>query len=168
MTQQKLIANLIVLFASADLLGQNSVATNSVATEAPSKTSSNQATYYIDPLPLHLNLILSPPPARGSNKAAAELTELHRLETVRTPAQITQARADDSEEDIFIFQSVLGPGFTAEALPLTASLSARVRKEESAAGGPLKKLYQRPRPYQVDSTLHPVCPLSPEPNSYPS
>jgi acid phosphatase (class A) len=168
MTQQKLIANLIVLFASADLLGQNSVATNSVATEAPSKTSSNQATYYIDPLPLHLNLILSPPPARGSNKAAAELTELHRLETVRTPAQITQARADDSEEDIFIFESVLGPGFTAEALPLTASLSARVRKEESAAGGPLKKLYQRPRPYQVDSTLHPVCPLNPEPNSYPS
>jgi acid phosphatase (class A) len=168
MTQQKLIANLIVLFASADLLGQNSVATNSVATEAPSKTSSNQATYYIDPLPLHLSLILSPPPARGSNKAAAELMELHRLETVRTPAQITQARADDSEEDIFIFESVLGPGFTAEALPLTASLSARVRKEESAAGGPLKKLYQRPRPYQVDSTLHPVCPLNPEPNSYPS
>jgi acid phosphatase (class A) len=168
MTQQKLIANLIVLFASADLLGQNSVVTNSVATEAPSKTSSNQAAYYVDPLPLHLNLILSPPPSRVSATTAAELTELHRIESVRTPAQITQAQADDHEEDIFVFETVMGPGFTAAALPITASLSERVRKEESAAGGLLKKLYHRPRPYQVDSTLHPVCPLNPEPTSYPS
>jgi acid phosphatase (class A) len=168
MRQKNLIANMIVVFASASLFGQNSVATNSVAIEAPAKPSSSPVTYYIDPLPLHLNLILSPPPARDSATAAAELTELHRIEAVRTPAQIAQAQADDHEEDIFIFKTVLGPGFTAEALPITASLSARVRKEESAAGGPLKKLYQRPRPYQVDSTLHPVCPLNAEPTSYPS
>ncbi len=168
MRQQNLIANLVVLFASADLYGQNSVATNSVAMQAPAKTSSSHATYYIDPLPLHLNLILSPPPARGSATAAAELTELHHLEAVRTPAQIAQAQADDHEEDIFVFETVLGPGFTAEALPITASLSARVRKEESAAGSPLKTIYHRPRPYQVDNTLHPVCPLNSEPTSYPS
>jgi acid phosphatase (class A) len=29
-------------------------------------------------------------------------------------------------------------------------------------------MYRRPRPYQIDSTLHPVCPLNPEPTSYPS
>jgi acid phosphatase (class A) len=168
MRQQNLIANLIVLFASANISAQNSVATNSVAMEAPPKTSSSHATYYIDPLPLHLNLILSPPPARDSATAATELTELHRIEAVRTSAQITQAQADDHEEDIFIFETVLGPGFTAGALPITASLSERVRKEESAAGGALKKLYHRPRPYQVDGTLHPVCPLSTEPTSYPS
>jgi acid phosphatase (class A) len=167
MRQKNLVANLIVLFAAASLFGQNSAATNSVATET-SKTSSSHATYYIDPLPLHLNLILSPPPARDSATAAAELTELHRIEAARTPAQIAQAQADDDEEDIFLFETVLGEGFTAEALPITASLSDRVRKEESAAGGLLKKLYHRPRPYQVDSTLHPVCPLNPEPTSYPS
>jgi acid phosphatase (class A) len=161
MRQKNLIANLAVLFASAGLYGQNSVATTSVAGEVPSKTSSSLASYYIDPLPLHLNLILSPPPARDSATAAAELTELHRIEAVRTPAQIAQAQADDHEEDIFVFKTVLGPGFTAEALPVTASLSGHVRKEESAAGSPLKKIYHRPRPYQVDSTLHPVCPPQP-------
>jgi acid phosphatase (class A) len=168
MRQKNLVANLIVLFAAASLFGQNSVATNSVATETQSKTSSSHAAYYIDPLPLHLNLILSPPPARDSATAAAELTELHRIEAARTPAQIAQAQADDHEEDIFLFETVLGEGFTAEALPITPSLSGRVRKEESAAGGLLKKLYHRPRPYQVDSTLQPVCPLNPEPTSYPS
>ncbi|HEY6766904.1 MAG TPA: phosphatase PAP2 family protein [Candidatus Sulfotelmatobacter sp.] len=168
MRQKKLFANLVVLFATASLFGQNSIATTSVATEAPSKTSSSHATYYIDPVPLHLNLILSPPPARDSATTAAELTELHRIEAARTPAQIAQARTDDHEEDIFLFETVLGQGFTAEALPITASLSDNVRKEESAAGGLLKKLYHRPRPYQVDSTLHPVCPLNPEPTSYPS
>jgi acid phosphatase (class A) len=47
-------------------------------------------------------------------------------------------------------------------------LSAYIRKDESAASSPLKNVYRRPRPYQADSTLHPVCPLNPEPTSYPS
>jgi acid phosphatase (class A) len=63
---------------------------------------------------------------------------------------------------------VLGPGFTPEALPITASLSTHIRKDESAAGNPLKNIYRRPRPYQLDSTLRPVCALNPEPTSYPS
>jgi acid phosphatase (class A) len=166
MRQKNLIANLLV-FASVGLYGQNS-SLDSAATEASSKTSSSHAAYYVDPRPLHLDLIVSPPPARGSATTAAELTELHRIEAARTPVQITQAQADDHEEDIFVFKSVLGSGFTAEALPLTASLSAHVRKDESAASNPLKNIYRRPRPYQVDSTLHPVCQLNPEPTSYPS
>jgi hypothetical protein len=121
MRQKNLFANLFVLFATASLFGQNSIPTTSVATETHSKSSSSQAAYYIDPLPLHLNLILSLPPARDSATAAAELTELHRIEAVRTPAQIAQAQADDHEEDIFLFETVLGQGFTAEALPITAS-----------------------------------------------
>jgi acid phosphatase (class A) len=168
MRQKDLIANLVVvLFASASLYGQRQPM-DSAATGAPSKTSSSHTTYYIDPLPLHLDLILAPPPARDSAIATTELTDLHRIETTRTPAQIVQAQADDHEEDIFVYKTVLGPGFTAEALPLTASLSAHVRKDESAASSPLKKIYHRARPYQVDSTLHPVCPLNPEPTSYPS
>jgi acid phosphatase (class A) len=167
MRQKILIANLIALFASAGLYGRTQ--TKSFAsTDASSKTSASHVTYYIDPLPLHLDLILSPPPTGHSAVVAAELTELHRLEATRTSVQIAQAQVDDNEEDIFIFKTVLGPGFTAEALPITASLSAHVRKDESAASSPLKRIYRRPRPYQVDSTLHPVCPLNPEPTSYPS
>lgn len=155
------------MLLTAGLYGQTPSAVVT-ATEASAKTPATHTPYYIDPLSLHLNLILPPPPARNSAVTAAELSELHRIEGVRTPAQITQAEADDTEEDIFIFKTVLGPGFTAEALPITAALSAHVRKDESTASNPLKNIYRRPRPYQIDKTLHPVCPLNPEPTSYPS
>jgi acid phosphatase (class A) len=167
MTTKTLVANMILLFASANLCGQ-AQAIKRVDKEALSKTSASHASYYIDPAPLHLDLILSPPPARDSATTAAELTELHRIEVARTAVQVSQAKADDQEEDIFVFGSVLGPGFTAEALPITASLSAHVRKDESAASSPLKSIYRRPRPYQLDSTLHPVCAVNTEPTSYPS
>ena len=165
MRQTSLAANLIVLLASVSLYGQTKPI---VPAAAEATSTSTRKIYYIDPTALNLDLILSPPPVRDSTTSAAELAELHRIESVRTPAQIAQAQADDQEEDIFIFKTVLGPDFTAEALPITASLSARVRKDESAASSPLKNIYRRPRPYQVDGTLHPVCPLNPEPTSYPS
>jgi acid phosphatase (class A) len=167
MRHKSLAASFVVLLASVALHGQTPSVVHA-ATEVSAKAPSIRATYYIDALPLHLNLILPPPPARDSAIAIDEIKELHRIEALRTPAQISQAQADDHEEDIFIFKSVLGPDFTAEALPLTAALSAHVRKDESTASSPLKKDYRRPRPYQVDSTLHPVCPVTPEPNSYPS
>ena len=165
MTKKSLTASFLLL--SAGLLAQNHSATPAV-TETSAKAPTAHAYYYIDPSPLHLDRILPPPPSQNSAATTAELTELHRIEAARTPAQVHQAEADDQQEDIFIFKSVLGPAFTAEALPLTAALSAHVRKDESAAGSPLKKIYGRPRPYQIDSTLHPVCELNSEPTSYPS
>jgi acid phosphatase (class A) len=167
MRQKSLAANLMVLFALAGLYGHSQSVTPA-ATKVSTKKNSSHTPYYIDPLALHLDLILPPPPGRDSGIATSELEELHRIEASRTPTQIAQAQIDDHEEDIFIFRSVLGPNFTAEALPVTAALSAQIRTDESAASGPLKKTYRRPRPYQVDGTLHPVCTVNPEPNSYPS
>jgi acid phosphatase (class A) len=167
MRQKSLAANLMVLFALAGLYGHSQSVTPA-ATKVSTKKASSHTTYYIDPLALHLDLILPPPPGRDSGIATSELEELHRLEASRTPTQVAQAQIDDHEEDIFIFRSALGPNFTAEALPVTAALSEQVRTDESAASGPLKKIYRRPRPYQVDGTLHPVCVVNTEPNSYPS
>ena len=121
---------------------------------------------HVDKLPL--TTIIPPPPAGGSDVAKAEFAELHRIQDTRTPEQVKQAQADDAEEDIFIFKTVLGPGFKPQALPLTAALSAHVHGDEPVASDPLKDLFQRPRPYQIDSTLHPVCKLTEAQNSYPS
>jgi acid phosphatase (class A) len=167
MRRKCLAASLFVLLLSADLVGQ---AQSAIPTgiEASSKMPSVHTAYYLESVPLHLDLILPLPFPRNSAAAAAELAELHRIESTRTPAQIAQAQADDHEEDIFIFKSVMGPGFTAEALPITAELSTHIRKDEGATGSPLKNIYRRPRPYQADSTLHPVCPLNADPTSYPS
>jgi acid phosphatase (class A) len=167
MRQKNLAASLAALLISSGLYGQSPSAIPAT-NESTSKTSSIHSAYYLKSLPLHLDLILPTPPARNSATTAAELTELRHIEASRTPGQITQAQADDHEQDIFIFKTVLGPSFTAEALPITAALSAHVHKDEGAASDPLKNIYRRPRPYQIDSTLHPVCALTSEPTSYPS
>jgi acid phosphatase (class A) len=44
----------------------------------------------------------------------------------------------------------------------------KVKNEQSVVGNQLKRYYQRPRPYQTDTTLHPVCGLKTEHDSYPS
>jgi acid phosphatase (class A) len=125
---------------------------------------------FVDPSQLHLDYLLFPPPPSDKNSEAekADLAELHRIEQTRTPAQVAAAQADDQQKDIFIYRTVLGEKFIAANLPMTAALSEGVYRQASAAIGPLKALYQRPRPYHFDSTLHPVCETTTQPTSYPS
>lgn len=121
-----------------------------------------------DPAPLDLRSVVPPPPPQDSPSMKAELEQLHRIEESRTPEQVAAAQADEKEQDIFVYRTVLGDKFSAADLPLTAALSAAVHKEEPAAGNPLKLAFHRPRPYQSDRTLHPVCDKTVIPNSYPS
>jgi acid phosphatase (class A) len=124
--------------------------------------------YFIDPKVLDLSLIVPPPPPQDSPTVKAELSELHQIEETRTPTQVAAAQGDDKEEDIFIFRAVLGPSFNPEALPLTAALGAHIHNDEPFADNPLKAAFARPRPYQLDPTLHPVCKTTDQHNSYPS
>ena len=124
--------------------------------------------YYIDPAVLDLAALVPDPPAMGSAVQKTELQQLHEIERTRTPEQVTAAKADENEEDLFAYKTVLGSGFNPEALPLTAELGTHVKNEQSVAGSALKVVFQRPRPYQTDKTLHPVCALTEAPNSYPS
>ena len=101
--------------------------------------------------------ILPSPPADRSPAANAELAEVHHLQDLRTPAQIAHAKADDSEEDIFIYRDVLGDKFTAEALPETALLSSHLHNDEGVIGGTAKKKFRRLRPFNLDPTVTPVC-----------
>ncbi len=135
---------------------------------AQSAAPSKHTAYYVDPQTLPIRHLIPAPPAPADPQAVADLAEVHRLETSRTAAQIAAAKADDEEEDIFIFRDVMGPHFTAEQLPKTAALSEHVHNDESVLSGELKTLFQRPRPYQADKTLHPVCKLTEAHNSYPS
>lgn len=112
--------------------------------------------------------MLPSPPANGSDRARAELAELHQIEKQRTAAEIAAARADEAERDIFIFKTVLGPGFNARALPLTAVLSRHVEQDEKADIEPVKNVFRRERPYNFDKSLHPVCRTKLKNDSYPS
>jgi acid phosphatase (class A) len=124
--------------------------------------------YYIDPSAMNLPVLIPDPPALDSAANKAELADLHRIESSRTPQQVAAAKADEDEEDLFLYKTVLGPAFNPESLPITAELGAHVKNEQSVAGGALKSFFARPRPYQTDKTLHPVCALTEAANSYPS
>jgi acid phosphatase (class A) len=166
MRQKSLAGILVVLLASSSLNGQTKHIDPAV--EKSIKASSVHTTYFVDPVVIDLLPILPSPPTQDSDITKAELADLHRIEKSRTPQQVAAAQADDQEEDIFLFKNVLGQNFSAENLPLTVAFSSHIRNDEGVAGKPLKAAFARPRPYQFDSSLHPVCALSKEPNSYPS
>jgi acid phosphatase (class A) len=126
-----------------------------------------RAPYYLGAQQIDLSSILPPPPAQNSAATHAELAEIHSIEKSRTPAQVAAAESDDHNEDIFLYASVLGPSFTPESLPLTAALSTHVRNDASILNAPLKAHFARPRPYNFDSSLHPICDTNQE-NAYPS
>jgi acid phosphatase (class A) len=130
--------------------------------------AATKAPYYIDPMVLNLMTLIPPPPVMDSAEQQAELSVLHKVEQTRTPAQVAAAKADEAEEDMFAYKTVLGAGFSPEALPVTAELGEHVKNEQSVAGGALKLVFQRVRPYATDKTLHPVCELTQAANSYPS
>lgn len=124
--------------------------------------------FFVAPAQIDAVDMLPSPPANGSVKAKAELAELHRIETQRTAGEIAAARADEAERDIFIFKTVLGKGFNARALPLTAVLSKHVEQDEKADIEPVKNVFRRERPYNFDKSLHPVCWTKIKNDSYPS
>jgi acid phosphatase (class A) len=112
--------------------------------------------------------VLPEPPAAASDKTLSELALLHRVEAARTPEQAERAMADDKNESIFIYQSVMGAAFTAAALPLTAAFSTRVKNDEGINTAPAKDGFKRVRPYNLDKTLHPTCVTKTKNDSYPS
>jgi acid phosphatase (class A) len=147
-----------VLFCAA-LLAQ--------AQAAPHVQAAN-AGYYTQSAPPDLSGILPPPPAQNSDTTKAELALLHQIQQSRTPAEVAAAQYDDQHEDISYLRSVMSERFTRGNLPLLTALSDRMESEGSAASALLKVEFPRPRPYQFDPTLHPVCETVPQPNSYPS
>jgi acid phosphatase (class A) len=112
---------------------------------------------FVSPQQLDVASILPNPPADDSPRTKAELKELHRLQDTRDAAQIAHVKADDTEEDIFIFKDVLGDKFTAAALPLTALLSGHLHNDEGVIVGPAKKPFHRLRPFNFETTIKPVC-----------
>ena len=124
--------------------------------------------YYLGASALPLSPLLLPAPLPDSQVTRDDLAELHSIEASRTTAQVKAAQADDGEQDMFVYRTVLGPSFEKADLPVTAAFQAHVLTEAVAASGTLKNSFLRARPYQIDATLHPVCPVIKAHTSYPS
>lgn len=167
MRQKSLAVILMALISSSAYSAQNKPADSNIDKTGKSPAAHTTA-YFIDPTLLNLALIVPPPPAQNSETTKSELVDLHQIESLRTSPQIHAAQTDDKEQDIFIFKDVLGENFTADHFPQIAALSAHIHSDEGLASKTLKTSFARPRPFQYDATLHPVCTITKEPNSYPS
>lgn len=154
---------LILLAALA--LSCTSLCVSAQTTPAAAKTPA--VSIYVQGQSLDYAHLVPDPPAADSKAAKTELAFLHRLQRTRTAAQVKAAQTDDVNENMFLYATLLGPGFNPEALPLTAAFSAHLRKESSVINPMLKVRFARPRPYVTDKTLHLVCEPS-QANAYPS
>jgi len=123
---------------------------------------------YLTPASLNLYRLLPPPPEAGSARERAELDEMLRIQAERSPAAAQRA-SDDATVSIFRFADALGtpPGFTAQQLPLTTRLFARIGRDESLFMNPAKDAFGRPRPFLTEPRLAPVVPKVAS-ASYPS
>jgi acid phosphatase (class A) len=141
-----------------------------LAAQAPQRPRAPRKPVFISASQLDVAALLPDPPAMQSPEGKAELAEVHRLQAERRPDQITRAKGDDGEEDIFVFKNVLGAAFNADALPLTARLSAHLHGDEGIIVGPAKSYFRKRRPFNVDATVLPVCRTNANPDdfSYPS
>lgn len=129
-------------------------------------------------------LRLPPPPANSSAQTKAELDYLLRIQDVRKPDQVEQARQmaevyyipmlTDSTHphykanvsSLFFVGSPAGDWFNARNLPVLTKLLERVHQDASHTYYTLKYQYNRPRPYQLDPRLQPLEQASSP--SYPS
>lgn len=112
--------------------------------------------------------ILPSPPAAESETTRLELAELHRLEAGRSEKDVADAKWDETNENVFLFTTIFGEKFNAEALPAVAAFGKRVRNDEGINSGPAKLGFHRVRPYNLDKTLNPVCKTKTIDDSYPS
>jgi acid phosphatase (class A) len=137
--------------------------------ESPTaKPKAPRTSTFLQSSPLNLSLIIQRPPKNNSATTIAELKQLHDIENVRTVQEVNEAKADDAEQDIFVYRSIFGSSFAPGNLPILAAFSADVHNEEGIAAESLKANCARPRPYQLDHSLHPICKVTTEANSYPS
>jgi acid phosphatase (class A) len=123
-------------------------------------------TTYVSSAQVDVMKLLPPPPALQSEEQRRDLDELLAIQKVRTTAQEQRALAD-AAAGAFGFADVLGPKFTAAALPKLALLMDKVRGDGAAIENIGKDNWKRPRPYDTSKEIQAVGNL-PKGSSYPS
>lgn len=114
---------------------------------------------------IELARLLPPPPAVGTPAGNADLDAVLATQRARSAADAAAAQAD-AEATVFRFADVLGEGFSAEKLPLTAQLFGRLTKSIGPVVNPAKDHWNRARPFVASSAVEPLS--RPDGATYPS
>ncbi len=125
------------------------------------------AAHFLAPGALDIPALIGPPPAADSLITRSELETVLLLQELRTPAQATRAAVIETETIWRFGGDVVGPWFTAENLPKTAALFAKVREDFIPCNRNSKALWPRRRPPYVDARVKP-CVETTNSGAYPS
>jgi acid phosphatase (class A) len=126
------------------------------------------APVFLSPADLDPKLMLPAPPKEGSAAANAELAELDRIQSQRTPEEFARADRDFKTRNGSIFAEAVGPAFDLGKLPATAKLLDDVGKDEDTEATIAKDYFQRKRPWLVDGNLKSCSQADTPLSSYPS
>ena len=121
---------------------------------------------YLAPDNFDFKSLLGDPPADGSPTQVQEIDKLLDLQAHRTPEEEARCK-EEVDATAFIFAGVLGKGFDATDLPLTAELLKDVAHQAKVVAGAAKATWDRKRPYLTDTRIKPCVELEKTP-SYPS
>lgn len=121
---------------------------------------------YLAPDNFDFKALLGEPPADGSPTQVQEIDKLLQLQANRTPEEEARCKKE-VDATAFIFADVLGKGFNAEGLPLTAELMKQVQQQTKVVSGAAKATWDRKRPYVTDQRIKPCAEIEKTP-SYPS
>jgi acid phosphatase (class A) len=133
-----------------------------ISTPAVSGTTS-----FVSPEQVDLTKLLAPPPSDKSASTKAEILELVQIQKASTPEEKSSAKSDDKYSIIQFAQTVLGPKFNADDLPLTESLLRRLGNDAIAVFVPPKEKWNKSRPFILDSEVK-SCSADAAGGSYPS
>jgi len=123
---------------------------------------------YFDTTTLDLTRVLPSPSSNQSAATRADLDEMLAVQRNRSDAQSKRAVAD-AEATIYRFADALGNprGFTANNLPKTEAMFARIIRVHMLLVGAAKKSFGRPRPFLLEPKLNPLL-EKPTDGAYPS
>jgi acid phosphatase (class A) len=137
----------LALFAAFALVACQTPAAQAPAATAPTHptTAERNPAVQVDAL----LFVPSPPPADGALERAERAIVVGPWSDERRQ----QAREDNAIDVFAAFDSVLGPGFNATALPRTAALLDHAGRAAGFAGDPVKFAQRRPRPFLSDPSI---------------
>jgi acid phosphatase (class A) len=123
---------------------------------------------YVARAELDLSKVLPAPAAQDSNATRVELEQMLEIQARRSKQDCLFAQSDTNiYPDQFAAASGLPTGVSFESSPATRSLFRSIRLVEIYAVQRAKKVFQRERPFLVDTRLKP-CIKIPSDKSYPS
>ncbi len=128
---------------------------------------SASAGHFIADNALDYGALITPPPAADSLVTRSELDVVLQFQDLRTPALAKRAQEIENETLFGFAADVVGPWFTAKALPKTAALFAAVREDFIPVNRASKAVWPRKRPPFADPRVKPCVEFS-DSGSYPS